>query len=348
MKINIFLNFFKGIAGGYKVVYQYANYLSQKKYDVCIYYELNNGYNSRKIPKLIMIVLRKIYLKKYPYYFKLNKNIKQKGIKTICDKYVRNADIGIFTSPIIVEKSKRLSREKGKKINFVQAYENWWNTDKEIKDSYKECDLNIVISNWLLDIVRKNSNKEVVLVRNGIDLSLFKNKQKIRKLHSISMIYHEDEIKGCKYGLEALSVLKKEYPDLEANLFGFPKRPDNLPVWINYTESANEEQVVNIMNNSTLFLCTSLHEGFGLPGLESLACGCILITTDCFGPLEYANEKNSIICKKEDVDSIVCSVKEVFENDEFREKLLKNAKKTVLKWDIKNSMLEFEKNLIKK
>ena len=71
MKINIFLNFFRGIAGGYKVIFQYANYLVQNGNDVIIYYNLQGGKNNKKIPNKIMLLYRKIYLKKYPYYFKL-------------------------------------------------------------------------------------------------------------------------------------------------------------------------------------------------------------------------------------------------------------------------------------
>ena len=64
MKINIFLNFFRGIAGGYKVIFQYANYLVQNGNDVIIYYNLQEGKNNKKIPNKIMLLYRKIYLKK--------------------------------------------------------------------------------------------------------------------------------------------------------------------------------------------------------------------------------------------------------------------------------------------
>ena len=52
VKINIILNFFRGIAGGYKVVYQYANFLVSEGHDVIIYYDLHNGVNSKRIPNL--------------------------------------------------------------------------------------------------------------------------------------------------------------------------------------------------------------------------------------------------------------------------------------------------------
>ena len=67
------------------------------------------------------------------------------------------------------------------------------------------------------------------------------------------------------------------------------------------------------MNDSSVFLCTSRFEGFGLTGLESLFCGCEFVTTDCGGIREYASEKNAVICKIDDVDGLVQGISEIFE-----------------------------------
>ncbi len=42
------------------------------------------------------------------------------------------------------------------------------------------------------------------------------------------------------------------------------------------------------MNISHIFISTSWWEGFGLPSLEAMACGCALILTDAGGVNEYA------------------------------------------------------------
>lgn len=350
VKINIILNFFRGIAGGYKVVYQYANFLVSEGHDVTIYYDLHNGVNSKRIPKKIMLLVRKNFLKKYPYYFSLEKSIKQIGIKDIENNLIRDADICILTSPNVANGSINLDTKKGKKIYFIQGYENWWNDEKFLNDSYKICEKNIVISEWLKEIVDKYSKNKSVVICNGIDLSKFKviNRKKDRIGHSISMVYHLDEIKGCKYGLDAIYRLKLIYPDLVVNIFGNPKRPKALPKWINYKQKASEDEIVDILNNSSIFMCTSIHEGFGLPGLEAMACGCVLVTTNCFGPLEYANERNAIICETKEPNQLFEGVKRVFENDNLKNSLLQQAKIDVEKWDIKKSMHQFEKEIFNK
>lgn len=157
------------------------------------------------------------------------------------------------------------------------------------------------------------------------------------------MLYHEDDIKGCKYGLEALNQLKIKYSNLKVDLFGGCKKPNNLPNWINYHYKASEENVISILNNSAIFLCTSLFEGFGLTGLESMACGCALITTNCLGPMEYANNNNSIIIEKENSNQIYNAIEDLLLNEKKRIELALKANKSIKKWDLKNKEEEFER-----
>lgn len=349
MKVNFYLRFFKGIAGGYKVIYQYANYLAQKGHDVVIYYDLADGINTKHIPRKIKIFLSRKYLKRYPYYFKLDTRIRQYGIKEIANSYVRDADISVFTSPVTAYATDKLSTSKGKSVYFIQAYENWWNDEAYLLNSYSKCDNNIVISKWLQEVVDKHAKSQSIIINNGIDLNKFciKINTDMRNKHSIAMIYHEDELKGCQYGIEALKELKKEFSDLEVNMFGNPKRPADLPKWIHYTQKANEEQVIQILNHSSIFMCTSIHEGFGLPGLEAMACGCVLITTKCLGPLEYANETNSVLCEIKDSKSLYKAAKKIFDDEEFKNRILNGAKVSMKQWNIKFSSSLFEDTLVK-
>lgn len=341
MKINIYLpEIYRGIAGGYKIIYQYANFLS-KSNDVCIYYNLNNGKNSKNIPPKLCVFYRRLLFINYPYWFKLNKNIKQKCILNISDDNIRDADISIATAAITANDVAGLSIKKGKKIYFIQDFENWGSTsDDFLYKSYSLGLNNVVISKWLKTIVDEHSKKESILLRNGIDIDKFKiyNDIKNRDNHSIAMLYHNRLNKGCKEGLEVLYRLKKDYPDIKVTLFGSPKKPKSLPTWIRYIRNASEDEVIDILNNSAIYLCTSKSEGFGLPGLESMACGCALITTNCLGVLEYANNSNSLISDRDDYEDLYNNIKLLFDNSTKRIKLAKKGNKDVQDFSLKKSM----------
>lgn len=67
----------KKIVGGYKMVYTYANYLSENGYAVCIFYDCNRGKNSKNIPGFICVLVRKILCILEPTWYKLNETIQK-------------------------------------------------------------------------------------------------------------------------------------------------------------------------------------------------------------------------------------------------------------------------------
>lgn len=58
---------------------------------------------------------------------------------------------------------------------------------------------------------------------------------------------------------------------------GFGIAPDNLVL----TDFVPEEDLVDLYNLASLFVFPSLHEGFGLPALEAMACGVPTIAANC-------------------------------------------------------------------
>lgn len=348
MKINFFLpGVYMGIAGGYKVVYQYSNYLASKGHDVHIYYNLKDGKNSKHIPKLIARVIRRLQFIGYPKWYELHKNISQSAERNFEDKYIRDADASIATSLNTAYPVYNLSKSKGKKVYFIQGYENWGKTitDDFLKETYNLGMNNVVISNWLKKIVDKSSKFESTLISNGIDLNVFKvnNPIKNRNSYSICMSYSNGITKGCEYGIKVLKKLKKQYNNINVNMFGSCNPPKDLPQWINYKKNATEPEVVELLNKSAIFMCTSIEEGFGLPGLEAMACGCALVTTNCCGNMEYANENNAMISEPKDVQTMYENVDKLLRDNNFRIKLAKEGNEEAQKRSLKISQQKFEK-----
>lgn len=313
------------IVGGYKVVYEYANYLSKNGNDVTIFYDCQKGANSKSLPKVLVYYLRKVISLREPSWFTLSKRIKKRAVYCLKKDYFNNFDVAIATAAETAVFVNTLSIKK--KIYLIQDFEkNWKLSEEELYRTYNYPDMTLVtVSKRLLKLVSEHTNKKIEYVPNGINSNIFYNQNKDRNQHSISMLYHLDERKGADIGLKVIFDLKDKYPDLEAYLFGSPSRPNDWPQWIHYTQSAKPNQVADLMNRSKVFLCTSRNEGFGLTGLESLFCGCKFVTTDCGGIREYANEDNSIICKVDDIDGLEKGVMLSFKDKQlFNDKMLSN------------------------
>lgn len=154
----------------------------------------------------------------------------------------------------------------------------------------------------------KSVNADCVLIPNSIDFDVFNIDVPIkeRKTYVISMLYHEAPLKGAKYGIEALKKLKKIYPKLEVKLFGVFPRPQSIPSWMHYTRNASEVQLRGIYNSSTIYMCPSIAESFGLPGAEAMACGAAYVASDYGGVHEYATDnRNALLSPPRSVEGLV-------------------------------------------
>ena len=191
--------------------------------------------------------------------------------------------------------------------------------------------MNIAVSKWLKNKVMEISKKQCIYISNPIDLDKFYIEIPVEKRQlQISMLYHKQERKGTIYGLEVIKELHKKYPNIKFTLFGFPKRSDDIPSWIEYCQNANTECLRKIYNHSIIFLCPSLVEGYGLTGAESMACGCALVSTETLGVFDYAEHGiNSMLSPPKDVEGMINNVSILIENPKLRIKIAHAGAKSI-------------------
>ena len=338
----------KNPTGGFKIIFEYANRLIQIGYEVNIYYMCCSSLKKYNLPENIRIFLCKLMANYYPRWFKLDRKIRTYAVNEIGDNVIHDGDYIFATAVWTAQGVYKLASSKGKKYYFIQDFENWGWSDQSVIDTYKYGMRNVVISRWLEDIVNKNTNKHCKYIRNAINVNKFKNLIPIdkRKKHTIAILYHEGAHKGFKYAFEVINILKTKYNDLVVNMFGVFEKPIKLPDWINYTKNATEGELVKIYNDSQVFLCASIDEGFGLTGLESMACGCVVVSTAYKGILEYGvNKKNCLLTEVRNVKELTENVIKVFENQDLMISLSKQATNTAKEYSWDNSFNQFVKLL---
>ena len=341
------------MSGGLKMVFEYANRLTARKYEVQIAFDCREGiYNKRLYIPLFFkkYILYPLLIRWYPRWFALRPSVKKLLLKNgICDEEMPNADAVIATAVKTAEPVARLTASKGKKIYFIQDFENWsedWSENK-VKKTYHLGLTNIVIAKWLKKILQADG-ASCVVIPNGIDFNIFNIDTPIskRKQHVVSMLYHKQPHKGAKYGVSALFRLKEKYPDLKAYLFGVPSRPVDLPKWVIYTQNATPMQLRKIYNSSLVYLCPSLAEGFGLTGAEAMACGAAYVASDYGGVHEYAEDgRNVLLSAPRDVDGLVNHVSYLFDHPEERIQLAETGYQDIHQLDWEKSLDKFEEIL---
>ncbi len=352
MIINIALKGKKNYAiGGYKIMFEYANRLMERGHEVNILWNYKDKfkkwpfiYNHKVIKDSI---IKMFYLGKKVAWFPVDDRIKQiEFIDGLRSKDVPDADIVIATAASSVEDVISLPDSKGKKCYFVQGVENWTISKDELAQTYRGFGLIIAISKWIKDNIFELSGEEAIIIPNGINNEEFyvTNAPKNRSGDTIAMLYHTHEMKGSRYGIEALNIVKAKYPNIKATIFGASPRPSDLPKWIKYIKNANHQQLLDIYNDSSIFLCPTINEGFGLTGAESMACGCALVSADYQAVHEYAVDgKNSLLCQVKNSESLASGIEELLLDNNKRIKLAEQGVYDIqnnLKWN--NSVTLFE------
>lgn len=91
----------------------------------------------------------------------------------------------------------------------------------------------------------------------------------------------------------------------------------------------DDKEIADVLRGSDIFVFTSLWEGFGLPPLEAMACGCAIISSDVKGINEYAkNNINALIYPPKNIKELTLRIEELIKNHKKRENLQKEAIKT--------------------
>lgn len=349
MNINFFISSCpKCAVGGVKVIYEYANYLAKRGHKVYVTFDGRQVFVRHFLPEIFRKIIVKIVIIGFrPNWFKLDNGIKKKVLfKLNSDSFV-NADIIVATDVMSALPVSNLGKEKGKKIYLIQDFENWNCTDEDVYQTYNLGMTNIVVANWLKSIVDAHSEIPAYLVSNCINTEVFKNKGAERIKHSIVFHYRSADYKGPEYAIEAIRILEEKYPDLKVEVISIEDAPNNLPKSCTFHHRLNAEEIAEINNRNQVFMCTSVEEGFGLPGLEAMACGCAVVSSSYRGVLEYAIDgENSLLSPVRDVDAMVNNIVRLFEDDELRKRISENGVKTGKERSLEKSAQKFEEVLI--
>jgi len=89
-----------------------------------------------------------------------------------------------------------------------------------------------------------------------------------------------------------------------------------------YVVRPSDAEVNELYNRATLFVQTSRHEGFGLPVLEAMAAGCPVITTDSHGNRDFCEGgSNCIIVPQDDDAALADAMRRLLDDPEECERL---------------------------
>lgn len=293
-------------SGGFAVVYTYAGLLARRGHQVSVVHP-------RKLPAGGWPVPVGLFNRLHYAAGRLRDRVWRPTLKWARpDERIRmiwTADLGAANVPdadaviatwwSTAEAALALPEAKGARFHLIQGYETWNGAEERVHDAWRAPLHKIVIARWLLQKALDLGVPRSMLthIPNAIALDTFRLEQSVEsRAPRVAMLYSGEPYKGGDIGLQILHRVRQQVPDMTAVLFGVGRRPPQLPSWIRYIRRATQQQLATIVyNQSAIYLCPSLSEGWHLPPAEAMACGCALVASDIGGVHDYARDGDTAL-----------------------------------------------------
>jgi GT2 family glycosyltransferase/glycosyltransferase involved in cell wall biosynthesis len=217
----------------------------------------------------------------------------------------------------------RASTVRGLPVYFVQDIETSYYPDHEharhaVLDSYRPEFRYMTISEWNRERLRE-MDLDAELIPPGIDLDTFRPRPEIaRREDMVLALGRANPLKNLPLTLAAWRALPVPRPEL--CLFGIePELAEGQAV--RYVESPDDEQVNELFCQATVFVQTSVHEGFALPPLEAMATGAAVVCTDAHGNRDFCVDGVNCLMPEASASTVSAAIARLLADPELRTQL---------------------------
>ena len=165
--------------------------------------------------------------------------------------------------------------------------------DMQIRVSRKLRHIVTVSTQSLNDIVEQFGvqRSQLKLIYNGIDTEVFRPLADVTRnpMRIMTTASADQPLKGLRFLLQAVALLRPKYPQLEVLVVGKLKaggateqllRELQLENTVRFVSGISNQEMVEHYAAAGMVVCPSLYEGFGLPAGEAMACGAPVISSD--------------------------------------------------------------------
>jgi len=158
----------------------------------------------------------------------------------------------------------------------------------------------------------------------GIDLDTFRPLGSAKRDDVLLAVGRSLALKNLPLTIDAWRRLE---PRPELWMFGI--EPELGPATgARYFERPSDERVNELFNEATVFVQTSVHEGFALPPLEAMAAGTAVVCTDAHGNRDFCRHEENCLIAAPDPDSVAGAIGRLLADAGLRGRLVDEGLRT--------------------
>ncbi|MHC3376346.1 glycosyltransferase family 4 protein [Ligilactobacillus equi] len=325
--------------GGYKIIFQYARKMSNMGNDVHIYFYRYEKNKFRDFLKYVQGVLSSKKFRNVDWFdlknVRLHFEQTEKDIKNISEGKIIATHWS--TAKVVSESNCDINS----KYYFIQGYEIFDPkvTKQELEDTWKLPLKKVVVSKWLLKKGEELGIQNIKLLPNFIDTDEYPlNIIDKNKRNTVSFLWHENPKKQADIGIRIAKSLCKKYPELNFVMFGvgITEKPKGIEI----VDNATLDDLNRIYRESLVYFMPSEKEGWGLTGMEAMACGAAVVAIDNGGIWEYADSSSAIIVPNNE-EKLKEAIIKLLDNNKLRKSITEKAMKKVEKMTLEVETKKF-------
>lgn len=319
-KINVvFILKDTGVGGGHRVIFNYANHLAAKDFNVEIWscsqepnwYSLDHRIKHRFFPdfKNMEAALTPLNAIKIATWWETAQTVWKASL---------THGIPVWLSQDI-ESSYYSSRDT--------------NSEMRALASYRPEFVYLINYKWIKTVFEEDFRYQTNYIGLGIDVDNFYFDNSSRLERSILVCARGEKLKGFDF---TKSIIRELIPHgFQITAYGVDKTLISDIPQVKFIYKPTDEELKQLFNTHQYFLQTSIHEGLSLPPLEAMSCECIPIVTDAVGNRDYIKNHENCLVINRNLEESVSTIRKLKWN-EVHSKLLSGMQNTVKEYDWKN------------
>lgn len=230
---------------------------------------------------------------------------------------------------------------------FFDRTNKLWKKKKKLFSQLNNLTI-VTPSNWMANNVKESflKDKEIKVINNGIDLSIFKPvKSDFKERYNLNnkkivlgVGYIWNKRKGIDDFIKLANILPNEY---QIVLVGTnneidKKLPKNI---LSIHRTYNQEELVKIYSSADVFVNPTYEDNFPTVNIEALACGTPVVTYNTGGSPEIIDNACGSVVEKGNIDKLKDEIINITKNDSMVNKCIEKAKS----YDRNSKYLEYIK-----
>jgi glycosyltransferase involved in cell wall biosynthesis len=300
-----------GIGGGHRVIYNHLNGLAERGHEVELWTLADHG----------------------PDWFDLRVPVRSfKDYPTLCQALAPLDAIKVATWWETADWVWEASVRRGVAVYWVQDIEtSYYPTDPNerarVTASYRPDFRYFAGSEWIADQLGSIVT-DVTVFTPGLD----------DRFHPVADVARRDDVVlalGRSQPLKDFPLTRSTYlalPEPRPELWLFGSEPDlaaGLGDRVRYIERPSDEEVNRLLNEATVLLQTSKHEGFCLPPLEAMAAGAVAVCTDAHGNRDFCRDgENCLMPDDRSATQLARAISRALGDPALRERLVAEGRQT--------------------